>query len=207
MEGFGRYISEGLADGIGKGAAAVSEATSKMLSAVTGAVDKVISSIDLSVSIMDKKFKLIELTVGKSMNSLEKYGLKKNLLAEQIAAIADQATVLEAAYAKIASTAGPESQDALKMYGRLLDAKIQFAEMSDELGKITQNESRMRKNMALIESGAALASGATAAGVVGGGSTSKEVNIEVNNYGTKGESAEGATTRELQKLQYLGVFS
>lgn len=34
----------------------------------------------------------------------------------------------------------------------------------------------------------------------------KEVNIEVNNYGTKGESAEGATTRELQKLQILGVF-
>lgn len=34
----------------------------------------------------------------------------------------------------------------------------------------------------------------------------KEVNIEVNNYGTKGESAEKATTRELQKLQILGVF-
>lgn len=206
MEDFGRYIAEGLADGIGKGAAAVSEATSKMMSAVTGAVDKVVGSIDLSVGIMEKKFKLIELTVGKSMNSLEKYGLKKSLLGEQISAIADQATVLEAAYAKIANTAGPESDDALKMYGRLLDAKIKYAEMSNELGKITQNEARMRKNMALIESGAALASGATAAGVVGGGTAKKEVNIEVNNYGTKGESSEGATTRELQKLQILGVF-
>jgi len=206
MEDFGRYIAEGLADGIGKGAAAVSEATSKMMSAVTGAVDKVISSIDLSVGIMEKKFKLIELTVGKSMNSLEKYGLKKSLLGEQISAIADQATVLEAAYAKIADVSGPESDEALKMYGRLLDAKIKYAEMQDELGKITQNESRMRKNMVLIESGAALASGAKAVGVVGGGPVSKEVSIEVNNYGTKGESAEGATTRELQKLQYLGVF-
>lgn len=36
---------------------------------------------------------------------------------------------------------------------------------------------------------------------------SKEVNIEVNNYGTKGESAEKATVRELQKLMYLGAFS
>lgn len=34
----------------------------------------------------------------------------------------------------------------------------------------------------------------------------KEVNIEVNNYGPVGESSEGATTRALQKLQYMGVF-
>lgn len=35
----------------------------------------------------------------------------------------------------------------------------------------------------------------------------KEVNIEVNNYGPGGESSEGATTRALQKLQYMGVFA
>lgn len=35
----------------------------------------------------------------------------------------------------------------------------------------------------------------------------REINIEVNNYSTKPESAEKATTRELQKLQYLGVFA
>ena len=114
--------------------------------------------------------------------------------------------MLEAAYAKIASTAGPESDEALKMYDRLLDAKIKYAEMQNELGKITKNEARMRKNMALLESGAALASGATAVGVVGGGAAKKEISIEVNNYGTKGESSEGATTRELQKLQIMGVF-
>jgi TP901 family phage tail tape measure protein len=185
-------------DGVGSSA-------KKAKDSLTELTDKALSKLDQALSITEKEFKLLEMTMGKAATTLDKMGLKKESMGIQFQLLTKEIGVLEGAYNKLAASKGKNSEDALKVYERLLDTKIRALDIQEELDKTTQSENRMRRNIALLEQGAMVA-GASGMGMVVGGSNQSTTNITVNNYGTKAESADKATARSLQKLVYLGAF-
>jgi TP901 family phage tail tape measure protein len=181
--------------------------TGNLKDAVLDLVDKTMNRLSQALSITEKEFKVLEYAMGKSATIMDKLGFKKQSLALQYNLLTREVNTLQSAYDQESADHGKYSDEALGVYEKLLDLKIRIAEVGDELTKSAEQENRMRRNISLLESGAAMANGATGAGMVVGGKGGSVVNINVNNYGTKGESAENATTRELQKLVYMGVFA
>jgi len=148
MAEYGRYVAEGLAQGIEKHISKAAEAADKMATAITAATDKIKGGISLAVDIAQAKFDLLKAKMGDNADNAKVYEAQLALLNTQMTASNDRVAVLTKAYEDMKRVKGEASAEAQKLQLELL--KEQTAQQN--LAKQIAETNRVQKEKALTTS-------------------------------------------------------
>jgi hypothetical protein len=186
------------------------EAVKSLAEVLTEAFGKVADKLDGLMGVQDKWFKLTMLQLGRSATAFDKIKHEKNLLQKQQEILNREIANMEKLYQALKKAKGRESQEALDMENRLLDAKIRLAEITNDLDKMKDRETIARRRIAILDAAQEAAGYRAAAPVrqqpVTEQTTTITKQIVVNNYYPEPEPAPDATRDTLLRLQYVGAM-
>ena len=128
----GRYIVQGIAEGIKKDMSA-EEAAEKKAQNIISAFQKTFDRIDREKSIKNKEFDLWNITYGKNASDAEKAEKQIEKLTNDLYEDNQKVTFANSEWQQMVTTFGENSDEARKAYSELLDAQIQAGNSASAL--------------------------------------------------------------------------
>ena len=128
----GRYIVQGIAEGIKKDMSA-EEAAEKKAQNIISAFQKTFDRIDREKSIKNKEFDLWNITYGKNASDAEKAEKQIEKLTNDLYEDNQKVTFANSKWQQMVTTFGENSDEARKAYNELLDAQIQAGNSASAL--------------------------------------------------------------------------
>lgn len=145
MAEFGKYVAEGLAQGIEENKGKVANKAMLLAEAITGALDKVSTGLNLTGDIAQAKFDLFSAKMGETATESEKYKAKLELLNAQMVAQNDTVAVLQKAYNEMVKVKGAAADESQKLYLKLLQEQKAQAGLRAEIIATNNAQAGSRK--------------------------------------------------------------
>lgn len=133
MADYGKYMAEGLAEGMAKNKDKPESSAIEMSNIIDGAMKKVQESVSTTASLIQKEFQLWQLENEHLKGSSEELTMQLDTQKQQQSMLTDQITVTIEALSQISSKYGESSKQALDYKDKLLDLKIAQANLTKEV--------------------------------------------------------------------------
>jgi len=148
MAEYGRYIAEGLAQGIEENSKKVQDATMVMANIIDNAFNQVKNSVNTTIDLIKSRYELWSLQNQDLADTVEGLNKKLEMQQEQLPLLADKVEVAKKALNDIIAEYGEGSAEAEKYTKVLMDAQIEHAKMQVEIAKTIKAIEEQSKAMA-----------------------------------------------------------
>lgn len=142
-EGIGEYIMEGLSIGLKNGKGDVMKTVDDILNEIKSRFDDVTNVMEGRKDVVELQYQLWEMTDGNNASELQKHMKRLEILGQQEK---DQAAIVEAAdaaYQSVAKQYGENSEESLSYQKVLLQEKIAYEEILQEIQDLTDAKERL----------------------------------------------------------------
>lgn len=143
----GRYVVQGIAEGITEDTSA-EEAATKKAQNIVNAFKTELDKFDLDASTADLEYDLWEKLNGGATSS-EKEAKQTELLSNKLGLQSDKVSLAQAEYLATVDTFGEHSEEAQEAYNKLLNSQITLADLVNQINEI-QSASAERNRQAFI---------------------------------------------------------
>ncbi|MDA8212156.1 MAG: tape measure protein [Clostridia bacterium] len=144
MAEFGKYVAEGLAQGIEENKGKVADKSKLLAEAIAGALDTIQSKLNLTGDIAKAKFDLFMAKMGETATESEKYKTKLDMLNTQLAAQNDTVTLVQRAYDKMVKVKGQAASESQKLYLQLLQEQKAQSDLRAEIAATNKTQAEKR---------------------------------------------------------------
>ena len=148
MAEYGKYIAEGLAQGIEENSKKVQDATMVMANIIDNAFNQVKNSVNTTIDLIKSRYELWSLQNQDLADTVEGLNKKLEMQQEQLPLLADKVEVAKKALNDIIAEYGEGSAEAEKYTKVLIDAQIEHAKMQVEIAKTIKAIEEQSKAMA-----------------------------------------------------------
>ena len=148
MAEYGRYIAEGLAQGIEENSKKVQDATMVMANIIDNAFNQVKNSVNTTIDLIKSRYELWSLQNQDLADTVEGLNKKLEMQQEQLPLLADKVEVAKKALNDIIAEYGEGSAEAEKYTKVLIDAQIEHAKMQVEIAETIKAIEEQSKAMA-----------------------------------------------------------
>jgi|GEM_PF-682442 len=143
MAEYGRYLAEGLAQGMGEKIQQVKDMAQVMAESITGALNKVSGSLNLTAEIARAQFDLLVVKMGENADQGELLKAKLEMLNKEYAVSGDKIAMLQQAYEDMKKVKGEAADETRELYLELLreqKAQIDLAKSIAEVNRVQQTK-------------------------------------------------------------------